>query len=459
MFPRWVRLTTWMSQKLKRLRDDALTTVNSHTKEQHGGLLKKAVIIAFFILVAVISLIVLIPPAPKEIALLTGTAGSSDHELGVSLAGYLKEEGLHVSLKTTSGAKQKLQMLASGAENTVAFLPVSTEMTLDDSADTSRLVSLGSVSYQPLWLFYRNELQIQSIPDLRGYAVALGNEDSVVGHVSRFLLEINDITGQVKSNTLTNTNPVAITRALQDGKIDAAFAVGQPSSGNISALLSDEDITFLSFERADAYLARNKALSKHRVPEGVFDLANNIPSRDMMLLGITTNLVTIDSFYPTTVPILLKAISKIDVQPASIDSARSFPNAENVTLPLAKTAVRYYNQGEKGLSKFLPYKITRWLNHLGFVVLPLLTIVFVLLKIVSILVKVRASIRFNGFYKRLESIDKARVSGAEPLLIHREIDELDKACSGLSVPRSMREQHLNLCQLVHDMRERLPELE
>lgn len=413
-------------------------------------------IVTVIVLAAIFSLIVLIPPAPKEITLLTGPAGGSDHELGVSLAGYLEEEGLHVNLKTTSGAKQKLRLLASGAENTVAFLPVFMEKTLDDSTDTSRLVSLGSVSYQPMWLFYRNELQIQDIPDLRGYAVALGNEDSVVGHVSRFLLDINNINGQVEPNTLTNVNPAAITRALRDGKIDAAFALGQPSSGNISALLSDEKIAFLSFERADAYLALNKAISKYRVPEGVFDLANNIPSRDMMLLGVTTNLVTLDSFYPTTIPVLLKAVSKIDVQPASIDSAKSFPNAENVTLPLAKTAVRYYNQGEKGLSKVLPYKITRWLNHLGFVVLPLLTIVVVLLKIVSVLLKVRASIRFNGFYKRLESIDQARVSGAESSLIHRDIDELDKACSGFSAPRSMREQYLNLCQLVHDMRERLP---
>lgn len=413
-------------------------------------------IVTVIVLAAIFSLIVLIPPAPKEITLLTGPAGGSDHELGVSLAGYLEEEGLHVNLKTTSGAKQKLRLLASGAENTVAFLPVFMEKTLDDSTDTSRLVSLGSVSYQPMWLFYRNELQIQDIPDLRGYAVALGNEDSVVGHVSRFLLDINNINGQVEPNTLTNANPAAITRALRDGKIDAAFALGQPSSGNISALLSDEKIAFLSFERADAYLALNKAISKYRVPEGVFDLANNIPSRDMMLLGVTTNLVTLDSFYPTTIPVLLKAVSKIDVQPASIDSAKSFPNAENVTLPLAKTAVRYYNQGEKGLSKVLPYKITRWLNHLGFVVLPLLTIVVVLLKIVSVLLKVRASIRFNGFYKRLESIDQARVSGAESSLIHRDIDELDKACSGFSAPRSMREQYLNLCQLVHDMRERLP---
>jgi len=47
-------------------------------------------------------------------------------------------------------------------------------------------------------------------------------------------------------------------------------------------------------------------------------------------------------------------------------------------------------------------------------------------------------------------------NGTEPLLIHREIDLLDKASARIFVPRSMREQFLNLWQIMHDMRERVP---
>ena len=404
------------------------------------------------------SLIVLKPAAPKEITLLTGLEGSNDHELGMDLAASLEEEGLHVNVQSTSGGTENLHLLIAGADNTVALVPSSLEKVLSESKDTSQLVSLGSVTFQPLWLFYRNDLHIQRVSDLAGHKVALGHEKSAVGYASRFLLDINRIANQVESDTVLDQNPAAVSGALQKGDIDAVFAIGKSSSAYVSALLSDEGIAFLSFDRADAYRSLSESISKIRVPEGVFDIARNIPSRDMTLLTVTTNLVTIDTFNPAAVPVLLEAVSRVDSQHEAFEVDRSFPNAKNVTLPLAKAAIRYYNQGKKGLSKVLPYKVTRWLNHLGFVVLPLLTIVVVLLKILPLLLKVQASIKFNRFYKKLEMIDKFCASGADPLLIHREVDLLDKATADFSVPRSMREQYLNLRQLLYDLRDRLPKI-
>jgi TRAP-type uncharacterized transport system substrate-binding protein len=430
--------------------------MNSITGERNNGYRLRAVAIAAIIFAIAFSLLILKPAAPREITLLTGPVGSNDHELGVNLAAYLEAEGLHVEVSPTSGSIENLLQLSSGAENTVAFAPSSFESVLDKSVDTGQLVSLGSVTYQPLWLFYRNKYQVQRITDLAGYRVSLGPDTTSVGHISRILLDVNGISKQIESVLVSNENPDVVARALIQGEIDAAFAMGNLSSAHISALLSDESIAIFSFERADAYGMLNKAVSKHRVPEGVFDLARNIPSSDTVLLAVTTNLVTLDSFHSATVPVLLQAVSNADRQYEILDTGRSFPNAENTTLPLAKAAVRYYSQGQKGLSKVLPYRVTRWLNHLGFVVLPLLTIVFVLLKVVVVLIKLRASIRFNGFYRKLESLEKASANGVNPQLIHRDIDLLDKACVDFSIPRSMQEQYLNLRQLIHDMRDRLP---
>jgi uncharacterized membrane protein YccC len=66
-------------------------------------------------------------------------------------------------------------------------------------------------------------------------------------------------------------------------------------------------------------------------------------------------------------------------------------------------------------------------------------------------------VRFNGFYRKLETIERASASGANPQLVHQDLDLLDDDCVDFSVPRSMREQYLNLRQLIHDLRERLPE--
>jgi TRAP-type uncharacterized transport system substrate-binding protein len=434
-----------------------LGKTDSITSKKNSAYRMKTVAIAVIIIAVALSLLILKPAAPREITLLTGPVGSNDYELGVNLAKNLEDEGLHVKVSPSSGSIDNLLLLTSGAEDTVAFSPSSLETVLDESVDTSRLVSLGSVTYQPLWLFYRKGLQIQRVPDLAGSRVALGPETTVAGYISRLLLDANGVSNQIESVLVSNEDPDVLAGALKQGGIDAAFAMGNLSSAYISALLSDENIAFLSFERADAYGILSKAISKHRIPEGVLDLARNIPSSDTVLLAITTNLITLDSFHSATIPVLLQAVSNADRQNDILNIGKRFPNADNTTLPLARAAKRYYSQGQKGLSKVLPYKVTRWLNHLGFVVLPLLTVLVVLLKVVVVLIKLRASVRFNGFYRKLETIERASASGANPQLVHQDLDLLDDDCVDFSVPRSMREQYLNLRQLIHDLRERLPE--
>jgi hypothetical protein len=223
----------------------------------------------------------------------------------------------------------------------------------------------------------------------------------------------------------------------------------------INNLLIDQDLGVLSFERADAYQALDPGITKLVAPQGIFDLANNIPPEDLVLLSATTNLVTLDSFYPGAVPLLLRAASDVHDRQRIITAGESFPSAQNVSLPLKPAARRYYEQGEKGLSKFLPYKVTRWLNHLGFVVLPLLALAVVLVKIVPLILKIRISIKLTGFFKRLEEVEKSNAGGGDQPALLAELDALDRASATIFVPRSNLSNYIDFRQFLHDMRERV----
>jgi hypothetical protein len=249
--------------------------------------------------------------------------------------------------------------------------------------------------------------------------------------------------------------PRTIAKALVDGQIDAAFAMGGPSSPAIKDGLVNEDLGVLSFERADAYQALDPGITKLVAPQGIFDLANNIPPEDLVLLSATTNLVTLDSFYPGAVPLLLRAATEVHDQQRIVTAGESFPSAQNVSLPLKRAARRYYDQGEKGLSKFLPYKVTRWLNHLGFVVLPLLALAVVLVKIVPLLLKIWISITLTGFFKRLEEVEKSHAAGGDRPALLAELDALDRASATIFVPRSSLPNYIDFRQFLHDMRERV----
>jgi len=416
---------------------------NSITKEDHLWRLSRTATFAVIAIVLLVSLVILKPAAPDRITILTGPEGSGHHELGKRYAVYLGDRGLEAEVQITDGGFDNVKRLAAGADDTVAFAPSNIEHVVGDSIDTSHLVSLGSVAYEPLWLFYQSELEIRKISDLAGLRVATGAKSSVIHYVARFLFELNGISDQVKIQPSEGQTPRTVAKALVEGQIDAAFAIGGPASPAIKDLLVDEDLGVLSFERADAYQALDPGITKLVAPEGIFDLAANIPPEDLVLLSATTNLVTLDSFYPGAVPLLLRAATEVHDQQRIVTAGESFPSAQNVSLPLKRAARRYYDQGEKGLSKFLPYKVTRWLNHLGFVVLPLLALAVVLVKIVPLLLKIWIS------------ITQSHAAGGDRPTLLAELDALDRASATIFVPRSSLPKYIDFRQFLHDMRERV----
>ena len=427
----------------------------SITKEDHLWKLSRTATIAAVAIVLLVSLVIVRPAAPDKITLLTGPEGSGYHELGRRYAAALGDLGLEVEVIVTDGGFENVERLAAGADDTVAFAPSNIEEVFDDSIDTSHLASLGSVAYEPLWLFYRAEVAVQRISDLAWLRVATGAKGTVVDYFARSLFELNGIGDQVVIQPPEGQTPEAVAKALIEGEIDAAFAVGLPATAVIKDLLGNEDIGVLSFERADAYQALDPGITKLVVPQGIFDLAINSPPEDLVLLAATTNLVTLDSFYSGAVPLLLRAAADADDQRRITAAGVNFPSPENASLPLKRAAGRYYDQGEKGLSKFLPYKVTRWLNHLGFVVLPLLVLAVALVKIFPVFVKIWISIKLTGFFKRLEKVEKAHAAGEDRSPLLAELDALDRDSATIFVPRTSLPAYIDFRQFLHDMRERV----
>ena len=138
----------------------------------------------------------------------------------------------------------------------------------------------------------------------------------------------------------------------------------------------------VSFDRADAYVALLSGVTSVTAPEGVFDLEDNVPPRDARLLATTTCLVARDGLHPAVAPMLLVTAENVRERTTTLATGVTFPSRELVTLPLDRGARRYFDRGETGLARFLPYKVARLANHLGFFVLPLLAGLVVILKLV-----------------------------------------------------------------------------
>ena len=325
-------------------------------------------------------LVVIKPAIPDRIVLLTGPESGAYHEFGMRLAEDLRTRGIEVDVVVMGGSLDNLDRLGENAD-AVALAPSIVDWQ-SEFGDSPPLVALGSVGMEPLWLFYRSEIAVNRINDLLGKNLATEGINTTSYQVANLLVEEAGLAGQLTVVPLSDRPAARAIQGFGSGELDAVFLSGQVNSGVVQTLLKSDRAKLLSLDRGKAMAKRVSGATVIVAPEGVFDLARNVPEQDTQLLAGMTCLVAGKDVHAAVVPMLLSAVDNISRESSSFISTNQFPSSEHVTLPLAPAAQRFFRQGEVGLSKYLPYGLVRFLNHLGFLVLPLLTVVVVLLKAV-----------------------------------------------------------------------------
>lgn len=410
--------------------------------------------IAVIAIVFIVALVILQPAMPDRVVLLTGPDDSTYHHLGTKYADKIRQYGLEVEVVETAGAFDNLQRLAEG-EVAAAFAPSIGGRWKEIGIEGSNLTALASVGLQPLWLFHRLDTEIERIPDLKGRSVAAGGEGSLSDYLARSLVEVNGIDDSVEIRSIAGQEPEALVDEIVSGAVDAIFVTGATGTPTVKALLAAADVTFMSFDRARAYSTTRQGLTDLVAPEGIFDLERNLPPEDAHLLSATSCLVAHQDLHPTVVRMILRAAESVTARTSEFVTPLTFPSGENVSLPLDATARRYFDQGEKGLGKRLPYGVTRYLNHLGSFVLPLLALVVVLLKFLPMAFKVWFKLQTQRRMIQLGNVEKRYAAGDDRTGLSAELDRIDQATAKLFVPRACAHDFVDFRQFLHDMRERV----
>src|SRR5262249_45411099 len=115
------------------------------------------------------------PAPPHELTISTGPEGSNFQGMAQKYQKILARNGITLKILTSQGSQENLTRLATpDSDVDVAF--VQSGVTID--ADTSELVSLGSVFYAPLTMFYRAPQPIERLSQLQGQPIAIGHAGS-----------------------------------------------------------------------------------------------------------------------------------------------------------------------------------------------------------------------------------------------------------------------------------------
>ncbi len=341
------------------------------------------------------------PAPPDRIVVATGGAGGAYQRFGALYRPLIERNGIRFIERTTAGAVENLALLrAADGEVDVAFV----QGGLGLGSDPAGLVSLGSIYYEPLWVFYRNAEPIDQLVHLRGKRIAIGAAGSGTRKLALDLLEASG--AAAPPTRLLPLGGLAAVEALRAGKADAIFLVGPANSGAVWASFYAEGFRLMSFAQADALVRRWPFLSKLTLPRGAIDLVRDIPGRDVALVAPVAALVARDSVHPALIDLLLQAAAEVHGQPGLFQRAGEFPNPRQVDFPLSPDADRFYRSGTRFFQRYLPFWAATLLDRLLVLLIPVLALMIPLMRIAPALYGWRARSRIYKWYGQLKFLEE-----------------------------------------------------
>ena len=411
---------------------------------------------------------VLQPTPPHRVVLATGVDQGAYAEFGKRYAELLKKHGIEVVLRPTQGAADNLALLRDAASGVdLAFVqgggdgqtPADTEAD-SNAAPDAHLVSLGSMFYEPVWLFYREAAaqrlvkapQLTSLAQLAGARLNIGAPGSGAPPLLRRLLAANAIAPDAITLLQQPTTPAVVD--LLDGRIDALALASAPESLMVQMLLQTPGIRLFDFAQAEAYSRRFPFMSPVLLPRGVVDLARDRPAADVRLVAPTAALLARDTLHPALVQLFVQAAQQVHGAAGWFQRKGDFPNAGNTERPLAAEAQRLYRNGVPWLQHYLPFWLANLADRMWVVLLAIVAVLIPLARVLPPLYEFRVRSRVFRWYAQLRAVELALGQRSSAVLL-AELDQIEAHVGHISMPLSYTDELYALRGHIQMVRHRL----
>ncbi|HEY4374045.1 MAG TPA: TAXI family TRAP transporter solute-binding subunit [Burkholderiales bacterium] len=395
------------------------------------------------------------PSAPDTLIISTGPDGSSFSLYAQRYAKVLARNGVKLQIVSSQGSLENLQRLNNPKFKVdVGFV----QGGVAAPQDTENLVSLGSISYVPMMVFYRSRKPVDKLSAFTGKRIAIGPEGSGTRALALTLLKGNGIVTGGKTELLDLAGEDAAD-ALLSGKIDAALLMGDSATPPIMRkLLTSTAVRLLNFSQADAYTRRYPYLTKLALPMGSFDVGKNLPAEDYALIGPTVELIARDDLAPALSDLLIEAAREVHGRAGLLQHAGEFPAPLEHEFRISDDATRYYQSGKGFLYRNLPFWLANIINRVAVVLVPLIVVLVPGLRMVPGLYSWRIRSRIYRWYGALITIERASMSEMTPderdQLIKR-LDHIENAVNQMKVPLAYADQFYVLRVHIGFVRDRL----
>jgi len=324
------------------------------------GILIAAILITYFT----------ISTLPNSLKIAAGQPGSYFYETAEIYKEKLAKQGVVLEIIQSKGAAENLTLLSEGkVDLALAHGGLTTKKESPD------LVSLGSISYEPLWVFQRKGTKvITDLSQLKGMKVATGVEGTGVEVIAKSLFTAEGVN---KGNTtILHMSMKEAADRLIKGDIDAAVFMDPPENEKIREFFSSSAINEASLQDSEALRRRFRYLHVIKIPPSGIDLALEQPHSELLTIAPTAYLAANENLDPALQYLLLSVMDAVHHTPTLISDEDEFPSDKDVDLTLSKDAEIYYKKGKPFLQQYLPFQLASIIERLIKFLLPLLLLAY-----------------------------------------------------------------------------------
>ena len=320
------------------------------------------------------------------------------------------------------------------------------------------LVSLGSLAYEPLYIFYRSDKPLDLLSRFNGKRIAIGEEGTGTQVLALALLAMNGIKPGGET-TLLEIDDEEAEKSLRGGTIDAAFMMSDSASTQtMRDLMREPGIRLFDFPQADAYARRVGYLNKIVLPRGGFDFGMDIPDHDINLVSPTVKLIARSDLHPALSDLLLEAATEAHGKAGLTQRRGEFPAMLDHEYKISPDAARYYKSGKSFLYKYLPFWMASLVNRILVVFVPMILVLIPGLRMIPAVYRWRMRLRLLRWYRALLILEEGLAAHTTPArrteLVER-LDHIEETVSKLKVPASFADQFYALRSHIVMVRSRL----
>ena len=406
-------------------------------------------------LLLLVAVVIALSGPPHKLVIATGPAGGYFERTAQLYAKQLEKRGVTAVLVPTQGALENLQRInRSDGKIDIAF----SHGGITSANESPNLVSLGSVAYEPLWIFYRKQLgTLTTLEQLKGLRLVLGKPGSGANALSHRLLKVAGLDGKV---SVLEVEVDTAMQLLKAGQADAVFFMDPPETPYIHAMFGMQDIAVMNMTQAEGLRRNLPFLHVLRVPRSTVDVAAGQPTEDIQVVATTAVVVARNDVHAALIYLLMSIVDAVHEPPTLLSQENEFPADKDVDLPLSPQAEQYFKNGKPFLQRYLPYWLASIVERLLKVLAPLAAIALPLITYVPKALQWRSQRKTTRCYMRLMALERrVNIAVESPDILHADFEKLAALVDGYLLDKTIPPSDLYILkEHIELVRKRLSEV-